>query len=409
MEGMNNQHIAPLLSCLLLLKSVSAFMVHEGTPRVKTYIQSVENNKSEQLFSRRETLSHLIGGTAIAIASPAGALINPFLSIDEQPFEPAKRSTCYLVDSTIPPSLIPHKRAREAAILKQIGAGLGTPKTPKIDDAITLNNIMNKALKNGMGLAGIEDGSVKRKATTSFVFLGVDCADQVDAGLTTTLMGDIMKPRRNLATAFGLAFAPLSTQPALDSFLKSGDEGMLLEALKAAGVDPAVAVTQLSGPIKFAKQKGLELVALAPELEDRKAVREQGLQNLDPQRRGSYVVDAQGFIDVTQDPRFKLYTEKSMMKNFTPLNESDSAANFFAESILADEAIASAAARWSVLRPESLIAIVAPIQDVRFYGGASSRVERICKFLSPDTTIDDESITTILLNPSAEVSRTLAL
>jgi len=49
-----------------------------------------------------------------------------------------------------------------------------------------------------------------------------------------------------------------------------------------------------------------------------------------------------------------------------------------------------------------LVLAVAPIRDVRFFGGPNGRLARVCKAIKGDTNIDDEAVTTILLNPSAE-------
>lgn len=355
---------------------------------------------------RRDVLATFAATTGLVITPSSGKALDLFGSSNDGPqkFTQAKRPTAYFVDSTKPPTLVPYRKSREAAILKQIGAGFGTSKTPLLNEEINLNNIANKGLKTGLGLFGMETGETARKAGTSFVFLGADLYDKEDASLTKEVITDIIKPRRGMATALGLAFAPLSTQEALDSYLKSPDKSLLLDALVNAGIEKSIAEVQIDGPIEYARQASLELIAMAPEVNDIKIVREEGLQNLSPERRSIYVTDPEGFIGQTQDPKFKLYTERSMMRDFVSLDENDSTANFFAERILVDEAVASSAARWAILRPDSIVIVVAPITNVRFMGGANGRVERICKFLSPDTQIDEESITTILLNPNAEVS-----
>ena len=356
---------------------------------------------------RRDVLSTIAATTGLITNANAVQAFGMFGSNGDgqADFRPAKRATAYFVDSTKPPTLVPYQKAREAALLKQIGSGFGTSKTPLISEELNLNNMANKGLKFGLGLLGIEDQDSKRKAGTSFVFLGVDMKDVEDASLAQNIMTDLIKPRRGMATALGLSFAPLSTQGAIDTYLKTQDKTSLIDAFVNAGVEKTIAQIQVDGPIEFARQNGIEVIAMLPEMNDLKIVREEGLQNLSPERRSTYVMDPEGFIALTQDPKFKLYTDKSMMKNYVSLDEKDSPANFFAEQILTDEAVASAAARWAILRPSSLVIVLDPIYNVRFFGGANGRVERVCKFLSPDTAVDEESITTILLNPSAEVSK----
>merc|ERR1712127_619103 len=60
-----------------------------------------------------------------------------------------------------------------------------------------------------------------------------------------------------------------------------------------------------------------------------------------------------------------------------------------------------AAAQWAPSRPDALVAVVAPIPDVRFLGGINGRVPRVCRHLNPDSLVDEEAVTTILLNPNA--------
>jgi len=93
----------------------------------------------------------------------------------------------------------------------------------------------------------------------------------------------------------------------------------------------------------------------------------------------AYVADAQGFIALTQVPRFKLYADKSLLTDFVPYDSAarDQAAskaergNHFAERILVHEAYTMAILRWATSRPGSLIASVAPVPDVRFRGGST--------------------------------------
>ena len=360
-----------------------------------------EGNSFEFAFNRREALAR----TAITMITSTTAPIVANAKGSSNEDGAAKRAMAYLVDSTFPPTLIPYQKQREAALLKQIGAGYGTSKAPLTNEELNLNNIMNKGLKSTLGLFGQEMGEPRRQPGTSFVFLGEnDLSSKEDSTLTVQVLSDLFKPRRDMASAVGLAFAPLSTQPALDSFLRgdsNGDLGTVCKALVDAGVDASIVDAQVS-VLQFARRSGLELIALAPEAKDIQIVREEGLQNLSQERRSVYVMDPEGFIATTQDPKFKLYTEKSLLKNFVALDEKDTTANYFAEQILIDEAIASAAARWAILRPKSLVAIVSPAKNVRFMGGANGRIERVCHFLSPDTFIDEDSITTILLNPTAE-------
>lgn len=390
------------------------------------------------MINRREALSAAYAGattiattsTLITRPSTANALSipNPFAPDYTQSnggaYIPAKRCTAYLVDATIPPTLIPYRASREAAILKNLGMGYGTPKSPFIEDDINLNNFMNKAVFGSIDavnqvLGGTTNGK-SGENYQSFIFLGANFDDTFtaavdggggDAALAVGLLEDICKPKERLGnTAIGLAFCPQSCQGLLDQFVDGGSESALLEGLIGKVIDEQLTKAHL--PIlRFAQKKRFPLLALAPETKDLETVRKGGLQTLDPERREIYVADAQGFIALTQDPKFKLYTEKSLFKDFQPSSAvvaNNEAAvkteqgNFFAEKILIHEACATCINKWAASRPDSLVITIAPISDVRFMGGINGRVPRISHFLNKDSLVDDEAVTTILLNPNAK-------
>jgi hypothetical protein len=264
---------------------------------------------------------------------------------------------------------------------------------------------------------------------TSFVFLGVSnyyaltLADNSlnrtnvddDIQLAVRVISDIIKPRRGLDTAIGLDFAPQSTQEALDSYLKTDPEGPedrkaeedLIQAMIQAQVARQIAESHLP-IIRLAKMKRLNLVALAPEIEDVRLVRRKGLQNLDTEKRSRYVLDTEGFINSTQDPSFRLYADKSLLKDFESLDDKDKVGDYFAERILVHEAIASKLATYASSRLNSLLITIAPIKDVRFMGGPNKRITRVMNYIQPEAQIDEDAVTTILLNPSAKETLSLS-
>ncbi|KAL7480022.1 hypothetical protein ACHAW6_005733 [Cyclotella cf. meneghiniana] len=387
---------------------------------------------SRRVILRSATASFV---TLTAAAAPALSLPNnPFAPPPPQPFRPSSRCTAYLVDSTIPPTLIPYRAGREASILKNLGMGSGTSKEPFSRDDINLNNFMNKAVFGAIdatkealgGISNVVGGEGKVDRYASFVFLGANFdADSptargdanADADLAVSLIQDICRPKeRNGNTAIGVAFVPISAQSALDEFIAGSGEAASLDrfmaALKSVGVDPNL--TERHMPIfQLAREKKFPLLALSPELQDLDVIRNKGggLQSLDPQRREVYVADAEGFIVLTRDPKFQLYTEKSLLKDFTPSSPTISEeafkaeqANFFAERILVHEAAATVIAKWAAPRPNSLVITLAPISDVRFMGGMNGRVPRVYRFLTGDEGrgVGEDAVTTILLNPSAQ-------
>lgn len=165
--------------------------------------------------------------------------------------------------------------------------------------------------------------------------------------------------------------------------------------------------------IRFARAKSLEFLALSPEFGDIKAARSNGLGAVDFERRQSYVLDPEGFISMTRDPRYKLYTDRSLLKDFAPKNPDDNVKGFYAERIFVHETAASVVAKYAVDKPESMVAIVAPTSDVRYLQGINGRIPRVygslLKQANGDGTnsqtvtnkVSDDAVTTILLNPTA--------
>lgn len=355
-------------------------------------------------------------------------------------YKPAKRATAYLVDSTFPPTLIPQKSAsREKKILSQIGSGMGTSKSPFIDEGITLNNMMKKAVYGTADtVSSLLNSSSMNKKGPSFCFLGVNTlTDEEGVSLAESLIQEMLKARSSQgagSTAIGLSFVPkLSGQSILDAYVKGeiNSETALLEKMEEIASVPKEIMSSQLPLINLAKKENinnnknkLQLVALGPEIIDLNTVRREGLQNVDLGRRSKYVLDTQGFIELTQNPRFKLYTEKSMLKDFIPLpdKQDDKPADFFAQRIMQDEAIASSIAEWSVIPNSSssnnnnqssssspFMIVISDVPHVRYMGGANMRVPRIMKYLTNgDSAVDEESVTTILLNPTPETTLSLS-
>lgn len=364
-------------------------------------------------LSRRDVCRSVIGTTAI-IASDliVGVDSVSAKTEDDLGYIPGIRPTAYRVDSTTPPTLIPVSSAtKERKVLSELGRGSGTDKKEIKQDTLNLNNFMNKVVFGTIGIvSGVFNPQIDESKSgpgyASFVCMGVPSTTTTkDIDLASSLLSSIVEGRDNKkATALGLAIFPISVQPALDLFAKTGIESELQLAMKQSGITDET--VELFMPlIRYAKRKSLEILAMSPEYEDIKAARTNGLASVDIKRRQSYVVDPEGFISAAKDPRYKLYTDRSLLKDFTPINADDDVKNFFAERIIVHEAGATAVAKYSMDRPESLVAIVAPTADLRYLGGLNGRIPRVYSSLVTSKNITnkvtDDAVTTILINPTA--------
>lgn len=398
--------VLALTFLLLLGEKESLAFQPRRTPRsrVASLQAHPEDDAPSQGLSRREACRVAVGGALIS----GGLLNSASIAHAEEGYKPAKRPFAYRVDTTQPPTLIPISGAqKEMKILEDLGKGSGTAKAVIVNDSVNLNNILNKAVfgaidavKSATEAKG--DDLMGGPGYASFVCMGVPVDVQADdVGLAKSLTSSILKSR-NGETALGLAFCPMSTQQALDSYLSTGDLSTLTSSLTEKGVSSNVVDTYV--PLfKLARSNGLRMLALSPEKEDIKTARAKGLQFVDPDRRTTYVSDPNGFIALSQDPKFRVYSDRSLLKDFTPLNNDDSAGLFFSERILVHETAANVAAQYAVQRPDSMVIVVAPTPDLRYLQGINGRIARLCAFLNPQKNkVTENSVTTILLNPSAK-------
>mmetsp|Transcript_31772 Transcript_31772/g.92833 ORF Transcript_31772/g.92833 Transcript_31772/m.92833 type:complete len:461 (-) Transcript_31772:4-1386(-) len=364
-----------------------------------------DNAFSREGISRREAGRVAVGG----VIATVGVLTSTPVYADEG-YRQAKRPFAYRVDSTQPPTLIPINNAQnEMKILQELGKGLGTKKEAIVNDSINLNNILNKAVFGTIdAISSLTQGGdgkiISGPGFASFVCLGLPMdASPADVGLAKDLIDPMLRSRSmGGETSLGLSFCPLSTQASLDSYISTGDLATLVSFLKDKGVSETT--IDLYRPLlEYSHAKSLKLLALLPEQEDIRIARTKGLQYVDPDRRTSYVVDPNGFIALSQQPRFRVYADRSLLKDYEPMNNDDSAGLFFAERILVHETAAGVVAQYAVQRPDSLVILVAPTRDLRFLQGINGRIPRLCAFLNPEVNkVTDNAVTTILLNPSAK-------
>jgi hypothetical protein len=393
--------------------SVWAFSSHKPSTFGSTELQA--HGKNDPGVSAEIHRDAMTRREAIAIGLATVSSVPVATGAEE--FSPSKRPFAYRVDSTIPPTLLPLSATQELAVLKGLGRGSGTSKAGVTEDRLNLNNMAYKGVFGTIGAVqsalGLNPDEMKKSGQgyATFVAMGVPkMTSSEDINLAQNLLSHIIEGRKskNASTGLALYFVPLSAQKALTAFQTSGDMGKLTTALLNAGVQDST--VDLYKPLfDFARTYNLDLVAMSPELEDIRTVRTQGLQSVSADRRLQYVADPQGFVALTQDPKFRLYADRSLLKDFEPTSKADLAGDFFAERILVHETGATALAKYSTARPESLVAFVAPIADVRFLGGYNGRLSRISQFIQQDENkVNDDCITTILVNPSAQETLSLS-
>jgi len=380
------------------------------------------------MLERRDVLLSAAAAAGVSVVAttsttqPAGAAF--FENPDNQPYTPAKRPTAYRVDSTIPPTLLPVPTvSAQTKVLQDLGRGLGTDKDAIVVDTINLNNMLNKAVFGTAAAVSrlAASSSSQRTGDTaspaSFVCLGVPSqptAADIDLGLSLvqSIAQQAAKAKKNRAV--GVSVFPYSTQSALDEYIKgTASLSQLQSALESAGV--STETFQLYQPIlEYAAKEKLDLIASAVEIADRQAVLASGLQNVDPVAREQYVVDPEGFIAQVNDPKFKLYTDRSLLKDAA--DGSSKVGNFFSDRILAHEAAATAVVRYAAAHPGSVLFLLAPVADVRYLNGLNGRIPRIYQSFtarmrsgsgeqpassSSGGTVTANDVTTILLNPNA--------
>jgi len=93
-------------------------------------------------------------------------------------------------------------------------------------------------------------------------------------------------------------------------------------------------------------------------------------------------------MNSTQDPSFRLYADKSLLKDFEPIDDEDKVGDYFAERILVHGAIATRLASYTSSRLNSLVITITPIKDLRFVVGGDRRITRVLNYIQPRTIPD---------------------
>lgn len=395
--GLTALYIAALASNV---ESYSSPQIRLRTTRSQTLFSSKRGGDIESDAQSRRVFCQLVGGCAAI--SPAVLYVDAARA--EEPFRAAVRPTAYRVDSTQPPTLLPIATAKDQSkILSDIGLGKGTLKEAIVFDRVNLNNILNKAIFGTIdsvnSLIRREDDSDDNSSSASFLCLGLPSNSRaLDIELANSVIQSTVRVRTEGKTAVGLHFLPLKSQADLDSFMKTGDEQALRLALSQRGT-PDELLDLYWPSIVMSRRNGLQLLALRPDEDDIKRVRRDGISNQDT----NDIVDVEGFFATLQNPKYRLYIERSLIKDFDSKEGEGGAGNFVFERAFIHETAAMVAANFATKNPDSLVILLAPTPDLRYLQGINGRIPRLCSFSSQQQRkVTDDFVTTMLLNPSAE-------
>ena len=323
---------------------------------------------------------------------------------------------------------------------------MGTDKKEVFIDRINLNNMLQKAVYGTVdAVKSVTTSSVEtQKAPASFVCFGLPMqVTNLDIDLTVSLLRGMFEKRLSqsrASSAIGIATMPCTAQGIVDDLVAK--RITLSDVSTVSGGDAVQQLLPLYRPIlEYAIENQIPIIAMGLSKEDEQIVQKGGIQSVNPTSREKYVKDPNGFIAATSDPAFKLYTDRSLLKDRLLVAAKDASSsestisegNYFAERILSHEAGATLVSQYAIDHRSDdccVIAIVAPINDVRYLGGINGRIPRVYQYLSaatatdstettatrtstenPESLVSMNDITTILVNPTAidTLSRTKRL
>jgi hypothetical protein len=289
-----------------------------------------------------------------------------------------------------------------------------------------------------------------QKAPASFVCFGLPMqASDRDIDLTVSLLEGVFEQRlsqrqQRTPSAIGIARLPCTAQGMVDDLVANRISlSDVSSSTTSEGADIQQLLPLYRPILEYAMNNKIPIIAMGLSKEDERTVQKGGIQSVNPASREKYVKDPNGFIATTNDPKFKLYTDRSLLKDRLFVAKADTSSlssepvsegNYFAERILSHEAGATFVSQYAMDHRTTdnccVIAIVAPINDVRYLGGINGRIPRIYQYLSettgnssneslstststsvPESLITMNDITTILINPTAidTLSRTVRL
>jgi hypothetical protein len=280
-------------------------------------------------------------------------------------FRPSPRPLVYSVEMTDPPCLQPRTAKGEISAAKRLAKAdfvlFGEHRESGEDKALAAS-ILTRMLANGAG---------KRR-----IALGLDIVDTTkQASLDSYLLNTVATPEADAAL------------------------------VDACGED----IRGYLQLLHIAREQKMRLLALGVPNQIRNKIADNGLKSLTPEEKSIYIADPDGFINLTRDPGFTVYTDKVIITGYEAgvvsgaIPGSVTAEKYFASRIFEDEALACSIARRSV--DDETIVVVMNGDAVKFGFGVEERLRRnIIRKRSENGAEGKADVVSVLLNPTAKDS-----
>ena len=284
-----------------------------------------------------------------------------------------------------------------------------------------------------------EIGAIKRFSEADVIILGEHQYSQDDHELQANLISRTAEAaqRGGRKPVIGLEMVQRGNtafQAALDTYIKSSKNGIDEKEADEILVRDTDWLNRWQWDFEvyksvfhLARKQGIPLVALGLANETKQRVLADGLDGLIDEDRTTFVPDPIGFIESVRGEGFQRYTDKVVLPLYEfyfenkLLGSNPSPEKFFSSKIIADEAIATAAADYVYSHPNTVMMVMTGIERVKFGYGVRERIVRRLRSLraaelksdgvTPGPTPTDKAPTpvptkvlSVLLNPTARDS-----
>ena len=246
---------------------------------------------------------------------------------------------------------------------------------------------------------------LKEIAAADVVFLGAKRGDAADYALAAEFVRMLARASRR-PVALGLDAAPLGSGEALRGVDWVETAATRWPAVASVGGGDAAYLGPIAALAREGVVDGVVPLGVAAEAMG-KVQRSGGIASLSEGERADYVDDVGAFVRYAKQPGFDVYAKRVIERRYkragyAGIDGAPAYADFFASSILYDEAVASLAARAARERgPAALVACVVDEAHLTFRYGVQGRLDRLDRDPESPTSPKLRS-TSVLLNPTAD-------